>query len=120
MINRILERLEKKKKEHLNDEEFCLKVGKTEASVFCSAKARAIDGAIQIVQEVAKEYGKDTNVHTNADRIRSMSDEELAVLIASISDHCLAGIGEVNCSNAPNCDGCKNITLKWLKKEVKE
>ena len=80
----------------------------------------AVEDAIKIVEAVAKEYGKDTNVHTNADRIRSMSDEELAVLIASISDHCLAGIGEVNCSNAPNCDGCKNITLKWLKSEVKE
>lgn len=57
---------------------------------------------------------------TNADRIRAMSDEELAELIAEVSNHCLAGIGAVNCSKAPNCDGCKQVTLKWLKSEAKE
>lgn len=57
---------------------------------------------------------------TNAERIRAMSDEELAEFIASISDHCLAGIGAVDCSNMQNCDGCKNVTLEWLKSEVKE
>lgn len=35
---------------------------------------------------------------TNADRIRSMSDEELAEFIKGLSEHCLAGIGACDCS----------------------
>ena len=55
-IDNLISRLEEKKKVHLNDEEFCLKIGKTEASVFCSAKARAVDGAIEVVNQLAEEY----------------------------------------------------------------
>lgn len=45
---------------------------------------------------------------TNADRIRAMSDEELAVVIAQ-------GVGCV--LTAPNCrdDDCTPCVLKWLK-----
>ena len=59
---------------------------------------------------------------TNADRIRSMSDEELADYIFGVSVHekpC------VLCSD--DCDfceltdeECKNKTLKWLQSEVEE
>lgn len=45
-----------KKSEHLNDEEVVQGLGKINLASFCSAKARAIDGAIDIVNELAEEY----------------------------------------------------------------
>lgn len=55
---------------------------------------------------------------TNADRIRSMMDEELADVFAMISD-CIS----CNCRNAEdNCnivDGtCQQQWLEWLRQEV--
>ena len=55
---------------------------------------------------------------TNADKIRSMTDEELAEFIESINKVCLAGTGEIDCSAYENCEACKIITLRWLQKEV--
>lgn len=55
---------------------------------------------------------------TNADRIRSMTDEELAEFIESINNVCLAGTGEIDFSDYANCKACKIITLRWLQKEV--
>lgn len=57
---------------------------------------------------------------TNADRIRSMSDEELVKFIVGLNDHCLAGIGLCDCSGEKHCsDICENKTREWLHTEVK-
>ena len=50
---------------------------------------------------------------TNADRIRAMSDEELAAVIA-------CGVGCVR--NAPHCrqDDCTPCINEWLKQPVKD
>lgn len=56
---------------------------------------------------------------TNADRIRSMSDEELAVWIAetsNCSDWCILN-GQ--CKTKQEYECCENIWLNWLQKEVK-
>ena len=67
--------------------------------------------------EDAEEQGRRDSRHTNADRIRNMSDEELAKLIT----------GSLNFDCADYCDsftqGCafncgkkdRKIVLKWLK-----
>lgn len=58
---------------------------------------------------------------TNADRIRSMKDEELAEFIVDLNNHCLAGIGKCNCSNEStvNCEEiCSRKTLEWLQSET--
>lgn len=60
---------------------------------------------------------------TNADRIRSMNDEELAKFTAGLSEHCLAGIGECDCSRIETrtCyEVCEKITMKWLQSEAEE
>ena len=59
---------------------------------------------------------------TNADRIRSMSDEELAEFIVGLNDHCLAGIGLCDCSkeNKHCSEICESKTRKWLQSEVEE
>lgn len=55
--------------------------------------------------------------HTNADRIRSMTDEELATFISEITDEC-----EQNTECNQHCYGCDieycvhESCLKWLRK----
>ena len=56
---------------------------------------------------------------TNADRIRNMSDEELVELITGLSKHCLAGIGECDCSTYETCQNCNVEVKKWLQSEAK-
>lgn len=55
---------------------------------------------------------------TNADRIRNMSDEELVELITGLSKHCLAGIGECDCSAHVTCTNCNVEVRKWLQSEA--
>ena len=56
--------------------------------------------------------------HTNADRIRNMSDEELVEFITGLSKKCLAGIGECNCSTYETCQNCNVEVKKWLQSEA--
>lgn len=57
---------------------------------------------------------------TNADRIRAMSDEELAEFIRELNECCLAGAGKVDCSKNEDCIDCKGVVLEWLQSEVEE
>ena len=58
---------------------------------------------------------------TNADRIRAMSDEELATFISEIANEC-----EINTECNQHCYGCDieycvhESCLKWLQQPVKE
>lgn len=56
---------------------------------------------------------------TNADRIRSMTDEELAELMDDDLKYFNCNICEL--PNKADCDGscCKEYILKWLKSEIK-
>ena len=58
-----------------------------------------------------------TNPKTNADRIRSMSDEELAKLFGQSCDcdnaHCFVYDKDVSCMN-----GCASAWLQWLQSPV--
>ena len=58
------------------------------------------------------------NPHTNADRIRNMSDEELAEFIRELNERCLAGAGMVDCSKNEDCIDCKGVVLEWLQSEA--
>lgn len=53
---------------------------------------------------------------TNADRIRSMSDEELAMNMMCPNEN---GLGEIECDKSDNCN-CYACILKWLQQEVEE
>ena len=60
---------------------------------------------------------------TNADKIRNMTDDELYEFILGLNGHCLAGIGECNCSDEATlpCDeSCKRKTREWLQSEVNQ
>lgn len=66
------------------------------------------------------------HIFTNADRIRSMTDEELAAALMRMLD------GDVYCTNRPECgtmldtdDGipnewCAQCLLNWLRKPTEE
>ena len=54
---------------------------------------------------------------TNADRIRSFSDEELAQFLIK-TDCCLAKSEHVDCSNQEECGVCEEMIRSWLQSEV--
>ena len=59
--------------------------------------------------------------HTNADRIRAMSDEELAVFLADEIDHgdccgCKLDCATYECDKFE--DSCHNAYYRWLKQPV--
>ena len=53
---------------------------------------------------------------TNADRIRYMSDEELAMNMMCPNEN---GLGEIKCDKSDNCN-CYECLLEWLQSEVEE
>lgn len=56
---------------------------------------------------------------SNADRIRQMTDEELATFLNDVADYCTFS----DCNNCPLCGACDDAPisiLKWLKQEVKD
>ena len=55
------------------------------------------------------------NRQTNANRIRNMSDEELADVLF---DSCLEVMELEECTNTDNCVVCKRCVLEWLQSEV--
>lgn len=55
---------------------------------------------------------------TNADRIRNMTDEELAEFIVGLNNHCLTGIGECDCSSYDTCKNCDVRVKEWIQSEV--
>lgn len=54
--------------------------------------------------------------YTNADMIRSMTDEELAVTIMCPND---MGMAEIECNHGDECNCCK-CCLEWLQKEAEQ
>lgn len=53
---------------------------------------------------------------TNADRIRSMSDEELAMNMMCPNEN---GLGAIECDKSDSCN-CYECILKWLQSEVEK
>lgn len=86
-------------------------VTETLTSVYAMADKLATFAKVASVQDYETS-------HTNADRIRNMSDEELVELIAGLSKRCLAGIGECDCSAHKTCTNCNVEVRKWLQSEA--
>ena len=78
---------------------------------FCTA-SQCVN--IPILSERIHELSDERKKQTNADRIRSMSDEELAEQLATY-DSCPSSKFERNCTNV--CEAC---WLAWLKAEVED
>ena len=57
---------------------------------------------------------------TNADRIRAMSDEELAAWIVETTYICKCCSGIEGCQDAPHVSVCKKNVAEWLQQPVGE
>ncbi len=71
--------------------------------------------------KVAIENAHTEKPQTNADRIRSMTDDELAEMLSTVSQHCVVYLSDkINCRHS-SCDtGCKNNIKKWLQEDSEE
>jgi len=54
---------------------------------------------------------------TNADRIRTMTDEELAIWLSAIM-YCSNCVAEIPCAKEITTKFCKDILCDWLKSPV--
>ena len=78
----------------------------------------ALDMAVKALEDVTD---KNVEKMTNADRIRAMSDEELATFISEIADEC-----ERNTECNQHCYGCdieycvRESCLNWLQQPAEE
>ena len=61
-------------------------------------------------------YAHTKKPQTNADRIRSMTDEELAVNMMCPNEN---GLAEIDCDKNDNCN-CYECLLRWLRAENEE
>ena len=67
-----------------------------------------------------------TKQHTNADRIRAMSDEELAKILNAFTayfEECNRSITDTDCHDCELCEICglgEGKAIDWLQKPVKE
>ena len=77
----------------------------------------ALDMAIAALRE---QEGKDTNAPTNADRIRAMSDEELAEQFVSMSTICEFCVKRKKCEEVPGYKYCMEGILDWLQQPAEE
>ena len=59
-------------------------------------------------------------IMTNADRIRSMSDEDLAEQLGLMTTICEFCAKQKNCEDAQDYNCCMEGIFKWLQQPVKE
>ena len=88
---------------------------KCSESLACNGNCGDCDSLDEIVDKLAEyEDKEEQKPQTNADRIRAMSDEELAELLCT--DHCVQIRG-----NNKLCDGtCLACVEEWLRQPVKD
>ena len=104
-IEKLIGRLE----EQIYDMEICEEQFDMNSPYFMDVEYKMvkIDDIKEIVNQLAEEYGKDTNVTTNADFIRKMNDEELAEFLINFKNT----FGEEH-EGQQSC-------VDWLQSEVK-
>ena len=88
-------------------------------SISAEGRVRSMKDGIHPRWYVPRKYKK----KTNAERIQSMSIEELTEFIVGLNNHCLAGIGECDCSDEAT-KPCSQVRMRktrdWLQSEVEE
>lgn len=128
VFEKIIETLEKKIKEYDKRIEGPYYFDEPDVKRELNNRARGIAQAIEIVKQAAAEYNngwipcdkglppQPEEKPTNADRIRFMSDEELAHLIAEKIEctECPFNGSEEKCGNI----GCSKLFLEWLQSEA--
>lgn len=81
-----------------------------------SVEAVKLDGyGDGLITDVTMEITSSKFTTTNADRIRNMSDEELADVLF---DSCLEMMKLEECTNTDNCGVCERCVFEWLQSEA--
>jgi len=75
---------------------------------------------VEALKKAQENPAKDTNVLTNADRIRAMSDEELAKWLNECGCVCETCSDSANCVDPYNRQKCINGVLNWGKQPAEE
>lgn len=95
-----------------------------EKPFICSQYTIETESGYVITTKSKRPYCKPMK-HTNADRIRTMSDEELAEFIKHISHNCLMNtlfsVNDEDCKHYEDCESCREAheTVKeWLQSEA--
>ena len=84
-----------------------------EKQFICSQYAIETESGYVITTKSKRPYCKPKK-QTNADRIRAMSDEDLAMNMMCPNEN---GLGEIDCDKSDNCN-CYECILHWLQSEV--
>lgn len=79
--------------------------------------ALQIAGELLVAGMLSGEIARDNNVRTNADHIRSMSDEELAKILSNACLGCV--VKDCKLHNYASY-GCEKKFLEWLKQPAEE
>ena len=108
VFEKIIEKLEE-----IREQKTCTKEKCDEKEI---RRICVVDDAIKIVKQEAEQYN---NGQTNADRIRSMTDAELALAIMCPAEY------DSNFNKNEKCNGemnknCYECSLKWLRAESEE
>jgi hypothetical protein len=99
---------------HKDKDGFCLKYSTYVADVYCKQPENCEGFAAW------DEDGKYFCVLTNADRIRAMSDEELAVWLCDICSICDCCAVAEECREVPGYEVCRGNVAEWLRQPVKD
>ena len=75
----------------------------------------AVDDEVIAWRPLTEPY-REMPKQTNADRIRSMTDEELAIHMMCPND---TGLAEIECDKSDSCN-CYECLLNWLRAESEE
>ena len=102
----------------------CIEAG-TRDDQMCSAWTKRDDADMgnyfaKLAKVQTNISGTETAKQTNADRIRSMTDEELAKWLGTRGHECPERWKACNIGIVDHEDDCIPCWLKWLKEEVKE
>ena len=112
VYEKIIEKLEE-----IREQKTCTKE-KCDEKEIC--RICVVDDAIKIVKQEAEQYN---NGQTNADRIRSMTDEELAEYLPIVADFICQPTEDCirnTLCNRGECEQTKECAMKWLKAESEE
>ena len=81
----------------------------------CANEQYCYDGNHQLTRDGCADNGFAAYVpQTNADRIRGMTDEELAKWLDNLINHCCGG----TCVNCFMQEACQTSMMAWLKSPV--
>ena len=84
----------------------------------CQNERYCYDGNHQLTRDGCADNGFAAYApQINADRIRAMSDEELAIWLSAIMD-CSNCVAEIPCAKEITTKFCKDILCEWLKSPV--